>query len=341
MKKGIKRLLGLIAILTVGIFLAACTMEESETGEDTGTETAETTEETATTETTETDDTESDETTEDLSIGFSISTLNNPFFVSMADGAEAKAEELGVEINVIDAGNDPAKQSTDIEDLITTGIDVLIVNPEDSASVGTAVQSAIDQGIPVIALDREVEGAEVDTFIGTDNEVAAQEAAEELLNYLEAEDEVVILEGVPGASSAIDRQQGFMNALEGNANVVATQTANFDRTEGLTVTENLLQAHPNLRAIVAANDEMALGAIEAINGAGMTAGEDILVTGFDANDDALSAVEAGSMLLTVEQKPDEMGQVAVETALSLHNGESVESEIPTDVSIVDAETLNN
>ncbi len=338
MKKSLKRLLGLLALLTLGIFLAACTMEEPETGGG-GTGTEDTTTEDM--ETTEPADTGNNEASGDLSIGFSISTLNNPFFVSMADGAEAQAAELGIEISVIDAGNDPAKQSTDIEDLITTGIDVLIVNPEDSASVGPAVQSAIDQGIPVIALDREVEGAEVDTFIGTDNEVAAQIAGEELLGYLEDGDEIAILEGVPGASSAIDRQQGFMKALEGNANIVASQTANFDRTEGLTVTENLLQAHPNLRAIVAANDEMALGAIEAINGAGMTPGEDILVTGFDANEDALAAVEAGTMLLTVEQKPEEMGQVAVETAVDLNSGESVEAEIPTDVSILDAETLEN
>lgn len=132
-----------------------------------------------------------------------------------------------------------------------------------------------------------------------------------------------------------------MNALEGNPNIVATQTANFDRTEGLTVTENLLQAHPNLKAIVAANDEMALGAIEAINGAGMTPGEDILVTGFDATEDALAAVEEGTMLLTVEQQPAAMGQVAVETAADLNSGESVESEIPTDVSVLDTETLEN
>lgn len=277
----------------------------------------------------------------ELSVGFSISTLNNPFFVSMAEGAEEKANELGVEINIVDAGNDPAKQSTDIEDLINTGVDVLIINPEDSSSVGPAVQSAIDNDIRVIAIDREVEGADVDVFIGTDNVQAAQAAGEELLNYLDSDAEVVVLEGVPGASSAIDRNEGFLNALEGNVNILASQTANFDRTEALTVTENLLQAHPNVEAIVAANDEMALGAIEAVNGANSTPGEDVLITGFDANEDAINAVSEGTMLLTVEQQPDTMGEIGVETALQLFNDEDVDSEIPSDVTVLDLETLES
>lgn len=322
MQKNFKKIISVLSVLVLGFFLIGCTVDQEGQVEDTGTEDA------------STDSTE-------LSIGFSISTLNNPFFVTMAEGAEEKAAELGVQINVVDAGNDPAKQSTDIEDLINTGIDVLIVNPEDSASVGPAIQSALDNGIRVIAIDREVEDADVDVFIGTDNVAAAQNAGEELLNYLESDDEVVVLEGVPGASSAIDRHQGFLNAIEDSVNIVASQTANYDRTEALTVTENLLQAHPNIRAIVAANDEMALGAIEAVNGANLTPGEDILITGFDANDDAITAVEEGTMLLTVEQRPDLMGGIAVETSLSLFEGEDVDSEIPSDVTILDAETLEN
>lgn len=311
-----KKILGVLSVFLLGFVLIGCTVDQEGSGGAT----------------TDTDDGE-------LSIGFSISTLNNPFFVSMADGAEEKAEELGIKINVIDAGNDPAKQSTDIEDLINTGIDVLIVNPEDSASVGPAIQSAIDKGIRIIAIDRIIEGAESDVFIGTDNAQAAQAAGEELLSYLDSDDEVIILEGVPGASSAIDRNEGFLNALEGNVNIVASQTANFDRTEALTVTENLLQAHPNLRAIIAANDEMALGAIEAVNGAGSVAGEDVLITGFDANDDAINAVGAGTMLLTVEQQPSQMGAIAVEAALDLFDGKDVDSEIPSDVTVLDAEIL--
>ena len=258
MTKQFQKVLGILSVFLLSLVLIGCTIDqESSTGDNAGSNDGE------------------------LSIGFSISTLNNPFFVSMADGAEEKSEELGIIINVIDAGNDPAKQSTDIEDLINTGIDVLIVNPEDSASIGPAIQSAID------------------------------------------------------------RNEGFLNALEGNVNIVASQTANFDRTEALTVTENLLQAHPNLRAIIAANDEMALGAIEAVNGAGSVAGEDVLITGFDANDDAINAVGAGTMFLTVEQRPDQMGAIAIEAAIDLFEGNDVDSEIPSDVTVLDAETIEN
>ncbi|MGX7074736.1 substrate-binding domain-containing protein [Globicatella sanguinis] len=272
-------------------------------------------------------------------IGFSISTLNNPFFVSIADGAEEKAKELGVDISIVDAGNDPAKQSTDIEDLISSGIKVLIVNPEDSASVGPSVQMAIDAGIKVISVDRIVEGADVDAYIGTDNVKAAESVGEYMLENLTEDDEVAVLEGVPGASSAIDRKEGLMNALDGKVNIVSSQTANYDRTEGMTVTENILQANPNLKVIFASNDEMALGAIEAVNAFGKVPGEDILVTGFDATDDAKQAVKDGTMVVTVEQKPLDMGKLAVETAVKMLKGETVEKEIPTDVTLLDKESV--
>lgn len=274
-------------------------------------------------------------------IGFSISTLNNPFFVSMADGAKAKAKELGLDLKIVDAGNDTAKQSTDIEDLITSGIEVLIVNPENSAAVGPSIQSALDKGIKVIAVDRTVEGATVDTFIGTDNVKAGEEAGKKLLTTLEKGANIAILEGVPGASSAIDRNQGFLNALKGNVNIVASQTANYDRAEGMVVTENILQANPNIKAIVAANDEMALGAIEAITSSNKKPGKDIIVTGFDAGDDAINAVKKGTMLFTVEQQTVKMGELAVENALKMINGEKYESEVPIDVTLKDIKALKN
>ena len=274
-------------------------------------------------------------------IGFSISTLNNPFFVSMADGAEAKAKELGLDLTVVDAGNDTAKQSTDIEDLINSGIEVLIVNPEDSAAAGPSVQRALDAGIKVIAVDRTVEGATVDTYIGTDNVLAGEKVGEKVLSILGEGADIAILEGVPGASSAMDRHQGFLNALEGNVNIVASQTANYDRAEGMTVTENILQANPDIQAVVAANDEMALGAIEAIKAANKVPGEDILVTGFDAGDDAIEKVKAGEMAFTVEQQTVQMGELAVETALKMINGEDYESEIPINVTLLDLEALEN
>lgn len=321
-----KKFIKLLSLMLVGLFLVACG-SNSETAESSSV-------------VEETEEVVEEVTEEELpSVGFSISTLNNPFFVTMANGAEAKAKELGVSIKVVDAGNDPAKQVTDIEDLITTGIDVLIVNPEDSSSVGPAIQSALDAGIKVIAIDRGVDDAEIDVYIGTDNVAASEKVGEYLLELLDAEDQIAILEGVPGASSAIERNEGFLNTLEGNIEIVTSQTANFDRVEGMTVVENMLQANPNIKAIVAANDEMALGAIEAINASGRVAGEDILVTGFDANDDALAAVKDGTLLLTVQQKTVAMGETAIEVAIKLFKGETVDAEVPVDVTLVDSENV--
>ncbi|GHV32238.1 hypothetical protein AGMMS4952_22260 [Spirochaetia bacterium] len=149
---------------------------------------------------------------------------------------------------------------------------------------------------------------------------------------------VAVLEGVVAASSNIDRMEGYRQALAaGGITPVVTQTANYNRAEGLTVTENLLQKNPNITAILAMNDEMALGAIEAVRAAGKVPGKDILVAGFDAGDDAQAAVKAGTMIYTVEQKTVLMGETAVETAQKYIKGETVPANIPIDVEIITKE----
>ncbi|MGL5956269.1 MAG: substrate-binding domain-containing protein [Brevinema sp.] len=268
-------------------------------------------------------------------VGFSVSTLNNPFFVSMVEGAKSQAEKLGVKLIVVDANNDTAKQTSDIEDLISKKIKVLIINPEDSTAVGPVVEDAKKQGIKIIAVDRYVEGQEVDVYIGTDNIQAGEVAGRYFLDKIGENVKIAILEGVPGASSAINRYQGFLNAIQGKVNIVASLTANYNRVEGLNVTENILQAHPDIKGILSANDEMALGAIEAIIATGKIPGKDILVTGFDAGDDAREAVKAGTMLFTVEQQTVAMGEIAIESAVKIMNGEAVENTIPIDIVLID------
>lgn len=262
-------------------------------------------------------------------IGLSVSTLNNPFFVTLADGAKEAAKDK-VEIIVTDAGNDTAKQASDIEDLISKNITVLIVNPVDSDASAPAVQAAVDAGIKVIAVDRAVNGVEVDATIASDNVEGAKMATEYLLKQVGEKSKVVEIEGIPGASAAIDRGKGFHEIADKSLDVVAKQTANFDRAEGLTVMENILQSNPDIKGVFAHNDEMALGALEAIK----SAGKDIKVVGFDATDDAKAAVEEGTLLATVEQQPDLMGREAVENALKLINGEKIEKDIPVEVKLV-------
>jgi ribose transport system substrate-binding protein len=271
-------------------------------------------------------------------VGFSLSTLNNPFFASMKDGAESKAKQIGVSLTVTDANDEPATQTKNIEDLVSKGVKVLVVNPADSAAVAPSIREVMSKGIKVIAVDRRVDGVEIDTFIGTDNIAAGQKAGEAFVAAMQASGKtpvIAILEGVPGSSSNIERMQGYKQALDAAGLVpVATQTANYNRDQVLNVTENILRGNPGINAIVSMNDEMSLGAIAAVKSAGKVPGKDIIVTGFDANDDAKAAVEKGEMLYTVEQKTVLMGETAVETAKQFIDGKSVPKNIPITVEIV-------
>ena len=269
-------------------------------------------------------------------IGLSVSTLNNPFFVTLAEGAEAAAADLGVDISVVDAGDDVTKQVSDVEDLVSKGISVLIINPVDSDAVTGAVETAMAQGVRVIAVDRAVNGVEIDCQIASDNVLGAELATQYIVDTLGSGVKVAELEGVPGASAAIDRSAGFHNIADANLDVVAKQTANFDRTEGMSVMENMLQANGDIQAVFAANDEMALGAVEAISGAG----KDIMVMGFDATDDALAAIREGRMDGTIAQQPALIGKTAVENAVKLIGGEGIAKSIPVEVTLVTADNVD-
>lgn len=262
------------------------------------------------------------------SIGFSVSTLNNPFFVTLSEGAKDKADELGVDLIVVDAGDETAKQTSDIEDLISRNISVLIVNPVDSDAVAPAVKDAVSKGIKVISVDRVVNGVDVDCAIASDNVAGAEAATEYLVSLIGEGAKVAELQGTTGASATIDRGQGFHNVADKKLNVVASQTGDFNRSDGMSVMENMLQADSGIQGVFAHNDEMALGAVEAIGS------RKIVVVGFDATDDAQAAVKAEKMAATVAQKPDLMGATAVETAQKILNGETVDKEIPVEVELI-------
>lgn len=263
-------------------------------------------------------------------IGLAVSTQNNPFFVTLVSGAKKAAEAQNCDLVVVDAGDDVVKQTSDIEDLISKKIKVLIVNPVDSEAIAPAVSDAKKAGIPVIAVDRAVIGESVTCQIASDNVAGAKMAGEYLLSLVGENAEVAELQGVNGASATIDRGKGFHQAVDGKLNVVASLTANFNRVEGLSVAENILQGNPELKGIFAHNDEMALGALEAAT----ASGKQIVIVGFDATDDALAAVKDGTLAATVAQQPEQMGKVAVETALQIIAGNSVPESIPVDVALI-------
>ena len=269
-------------------------------------------------------------------IGLSVSTQNNPFFVTLVEGAEAAAAKLGVKMTVADAGDDVTKQVADIEDLVSKGISVLIVNPVDSDAVTGAVEAAMAKGVKVISVDRAVNGVEIDCQIASDNVSGAALATQFIVDTLGEGVKVAELQGISGASAAIDRSAGFHSVADTKLNVVSSQVADFDRTKGMAVMENMLQANGDIQAVFAANDEMALGAMEAISGAG----KDILVVGFDATDDAIESIKAGKMAATIAQQPALIGSTAVENAVNLINGKSIEKSIPVQVTLVTAANVD-
>lgn len=254
----------------------------------------------------------------DVVIGVSISTLNNPFFVKIKDGIEKEAKKQGVKVKFADAQDDAAKQANDIDDLIQQKVDYLIVNPTDSDAISGSIQIANDEAIPVITLDRDVAKGDVASFIASDNIKGGEMGGKLIVDELGKDAKVAELEGIPGASATRERGKGFHNVADQSLDVVSKQSAKFNRTEGLNVTQNIIQAHPEIQAIFAQNDEMALGAVEAIGN------KDIKVVGFDGNEDAIKSVEKGKLFATVAQQPNLMGEESVKTIMDLYNGKKVE-----------------
>ena len=263
-------------------------------------------------------------------IGFSVSTQNNPFFVSLKKGVEEQAKTMGLKVKIVDAQNDPAKQANDISDLLESGVTVLIVNPVDSAAISTSVEAANNKKIPVITVDRSADKGTVVSHIASDNVKGGEMAAKLIADKMGNGAKVAELEGIPGASATRERGQGFHNIADKMLTVVTKQTAEFDRTKGLNVATNMLQANPDVVAIFAHNDEMALGAIQAAK----SASKQIFIVGFDGTEDAQKAVQDGTMAATIAQQPELMGKLAVETAAKVVKGEKVEAKIPAELKLV-------
>jgi ribose transport system substrate-binding protein len=261
-------------------------------------------------------------------IGLALSTLNNPFFVSLRDGAQKAADQAGVQLVVADGANDSARQADEIANFITQQLSVMLVNPTDSDAVIPSVQKANDAKIPVIALDRASNGGALASFIASNNVVAGRDAAQLLLEAVPQGAKVAMLVGVPGASAARDRGQGFTDALADktmSATLVAQQVANFDRGQALNVMQNILTANPDIAGVFCQNDEMALGAVQAIKARGLS--DKVAIVGIDGSPDAITAIKAGEMYATVAQQPDIMGQLGVASAVEILNGQTPPKQI--------------
>jgi ABC-type sugar transport system substrate-binding protein len=245
-----------------------------------------------------------------LQIVFSVPGLNFPFFVHMMNIARDTAAELDVELIEQDGQDDSATQSAGIESAIAQGVDGIVISPKDVEALAPAIQAAMDAGIPVVTVDRAVSGADTLGHVGADNVRGGEKQGEYLMEILPDGGQIIELQGSVGASPAIDRSAGFNSVIADHPEyeIVFQQTAEFGRDMGLTVTEQALQANPDVNAIVAANDDMAFGAAEAVAGAGL----DVPIIGFDALPEALQAVEEGTLAATVEQWPGRQTAGAME-----------------------------
>ncbi|RZU24775.1 substrate-binding domain-containing protein [Streptomyces sp. BK239] len=266
-------------------------------------------------------------------VGLALSTLNNPFFVQIQSGAKAEAKKLGVDLTVTDAQNDASQQANQLQNFTSSGVDSIIVNPVDSDAAGPSVRSADKADIPVIAVDRGVNKATTDALVASDNVAGGELAAKTVAEKLGGNGKIVILQGQAGTSAARERAEGFAKGLKAfpGIQVLAQQPADFDRTKGLDVMSNLLQAHPDVQGVIAANDEMALGAIKAL---GAKAGTSVQVVGFDGTPDGLKAVEQGTLYASVAQQPSQLGRIAVDNALKALRGEKVEQTVKVPVKVV-------
>jgi ribose transport system substrate-binding protein len=275
-----------------------------------------------------------------------LKTLNNPFFIDMQKGAQEAADRLGIDLVVqaAERETDVDKQMQIVENLIETGVAALCITPSGSREIVPAIVKANAAGIPVVAVDTRVDvaaaaeaKAQIASFVGSDNYEGGRLAGEHLVTLTGGKARVAVLEGIPGHDTGDSRLRGFKDAIKDAPGVaiVASQPANWERDLGFNVFQNMLQAHPELDAVFACNDMMALGAIEAIAAQGR-AGK-IRVLGFDAVDDARKAIAAGTMAASVAQFPKDMGRSAVESAFKILRGEAVPADQGVRIELVTKE----
>ena len=277
-------------------------------------------------------------------VGFAQTESNNPWRIAQTASFEAAAAECGWDLIVTDAGGSAAKQVSDVDSMIAQGIDVLFLPPREEDPLIPAVMRAKGAGIPVFLVDRSVNpevaaaGRDYVSFLGSDFIDQGRRVAEWVIENHEGEGRIIELEGTTGSSPANDRKAGFDEAIAADSRftILESRSGDFARDEGRQVMETLLQAYPDVNVVYAHNDEMAIGAIQALEAAGRTPGEDVLVVSIDGTRDALQAIIDGKMGVTVESSPF-FGPLACETMRRYAAGETVEPWVQVEDRIFTAE----
>ncbi|TDD53821.1 sugar ABC transporter substrate-binding protein [Nonomuraea terrae] len=271
-----------------------------------------------------------------VAIGFSQATQQSPFYVQLREGAEAAAKQAGAELYFADAGGDVTKQNNDIQDLITRQVDVLLINPVDPQGVQPGIAAAKAAGVPVVTVDRPVpEGAVA--HVGRDNKAMGALVGKRLSEQLGARGgKVIEIRGDAGGAVARDRSAGFHEAVAANAKIqiVEGPYSDYVRSKAVTAMQDLLQVHPDVAAVYAHNDDMALGALQVLkeNGKGK-----VLVAGVDGLMEAVKQIPSGQYVATALNDPISLGTKAVETVLKVQKGEKVEPSIDAGTALIDTD----
>jgi ribose transport system substrate-binding protein len=271
-------------------------------------------------------------------VGLSLSTLQNPFFVAMDKGMRDEAAKQNINLIDTNASGDASTQVSQIEDLITKKVDLLILNPIDSNGIVPVVKQANSAKIPVITVDRGASGGDLLSFIETDNVAMGKEAVDWIAQQLtkrsgSAKGNIVDLQGLRGTTPAENREKGFREELQKypGINVVATQAANFDQEKAFNITTDILQAHPNVDAIFCANDDTAIGATKSMQGAHRafpaSDPKHIFVIGIDGSEQALTAIRGGTLDATISQNPLKLASKSIDFAAQSLQGKTVDKHV--------------
>ena len=262
----------------------------------------------------------------DYTIAVMVKDSSTPFWRYLVSGAMEAGTDLGV--NVVEYAPMEAQsldeQTKQVEDAIQAGVDAICIAPVDSNGIVPATEKANAAGIPVIAINTKANGGKIETFVGIDNEAAAENLAKYMVEQLNGEGKVVIIEGNPTGQTSVDRVAGFTNILSQNPGIALTvsQPGYFKRDEAMTIMENLIQKDPDIDAVLALNDEMALGSWQALDDAGLT--EKVIVSGFDGAVEGCKAILAGKMVASMDQDAIGTGYEGVKAALTILEGGTVD-----------------
>ncbi len=316
-----KKILSLIIVLTFSTMLfVGCSQDVEKSSANSSTEKA------------------SEEKKEDkIVIGMASSSFSDKWQTYLNDAVQKKCDELGIEVVFADGKNDPATQLANVENFIVEGVDAILLVIVDPTAPKPFLTATNDAGIPLVAVNRKFEGADV--FVGSEEIQAGKLQLEFVVKALEGKGNVGILQGEPGHDAMINRTAGNKEIIDGNEGlqIVFEDTGKWDRAKGMEIAENWLQSGEEIHAIVANNDEMAIGAIRALTA--IDKNDEVIVAGVDATPDALKYVQEGTLEVTVFQNPFGQGGTGVESALKLINGEAVPEYVDVPFELVTKENV--